>query len=562
MSSDIDAAARTAGYELVGEPRRGGSGVVWSARAADGSTVALKLLSPGVDVERLRREAAVTRGLRHSNLVQLRELIDIGGVPALVTDWVEGVPLGTWIEDNAPVERDRAVRLLAEIADGLAALHDAGVVHRDLTAANVLVDGSDAPVIIDLGLARGTNDVTVTADGVLAGTPRYLAPEVINGTVGEPASDVYSLGVLASEVLTGEWPYTSSDAIAAALQQHLHAVPVPISERRPELVDLDDLVAWSLAKVPEARPTATAFGEVLRGRGAVPDELAAMLGGQASSIGLASVGAREKGRRWRFGLVVAAFGAVLSGLVLWQLGVARSDSDPSEVATTPASTSAAPTTSSSASAVAADGVDPLTTTDPARTRALVETTVVPETVPPDDGIDRLAVAGWEPGLAEQLACNLLTEADFETEFLPDNYWFDSSNPDREQVVAGVGRAGSSGLEVGDPEVFGLFGEIVDVEPGASYLFSLHAATEGEVVVAEMSVEWLDDGFDPFPPSPSLTILEYGDGQLTLGTPPAPAGAEYAVPRIYKDNSPGLLYVDELVFANEESDCRDLLLAER
>ncbi len=524
MSTDVHVAARAAGYELLGEPRRGGSGVVWQARDRSGDLVAIKMLAPGFDDERLRREAAALSHVSHPSLVRVRGVEMLGDAVALVTDWVEGESLRSWIDARPGLVEARATAMLTAMADAVSAMHDAGIVHRDLTSANVLVTANDVPVIIDLGLARTEGDQTMTIDGTIAGTPRYLAPEVIGGATAGRAADVYALGVLATEITTGSWPYDEHDSFAAALQHHLHSAPTPVQERRPELsTTLDRSIEWALQKVPDDRPSAAAFGAALEGQLTPPrlDNAAVDLAG------------RHLPNRW---LALVGALAVVGGVVAFLVGA---DDEPEPGGTV--ETTAIETTSASTSTT---------------------TTVVPETVPTDDGTLRLEVSPWEAGFAEQLACNLLVEADFETEFLPNNYWFDAANPTRERTVADRGRDGSAALEIGDPGVFGLFGEIVDIEPGTPYLFSVHARVEGEIITSELSVEWLDADFAPHSSAPALNLLEYGEGQLTLSTPPAPVGAEYAVPRIYKDNSPGLLFVDELVFAEADSDCRDLLVAER
>ncbi|MEM7273247.1 MAG: hypothetical protein AAF547_09230, partial [Actinomycetota bacterium] len=180
--------------------------------------------------------------------------------------------------------------------------------------------------------------------------------------------------------------------------------------------------------------------------------------------------------------------------------------------------------------------------------------------PDAQGIIRTAVAPWDAGLAETLACNLLLESDFEGNTLPENFFQDGEDPGRPLVsVAPTGGVDDSGSLLIGSTGWGQWGEDVPVEPGRTYLFSANTTLTGDVSVSELSVVWLDADFDQLAETPALDVVASGGGQLTLGTGPAPAAARYAVPRLYKDASTGVLTADELVFAPGGSDCEDLLL---
>lgn len=247
--------ADAAGYEITGAPIRGGSGLVYRAlERASGRPVAIKALAPGFDLDRLRREADILSRIDHPNVAKLRAFVMIDGSPALVVDWVDGVPLSGLIGLDHPLDRHRAFAIFEQIADAMAAVHEAGVVHRDLSPANVLVDGNDVVTVIDFGVSRSMNSATVTVEGMVAGTPRYLAPEVIEGEDPTAGSDQYSAAIILHELLTGSWPFPEGDAIAAALHHQLHSAPKPLDEIHPDLpTGVGDAVLRALEKDPAAR---------------------------------------------------------------------------------------------------------------------------------------------------------------------------------------------------------------------------------------------------------------------------------------------------------------------
>ena len=199
-------------YEVVRLLGRGGMGAVYQARdRRSGELVAIKVLSEELarrpDLQqRFRREARALALLRHPNVVRFREFDAEGPAPFIVMEYVEGRPL----DGQLPLAPQRAVEILAQICDALAAAHRYGLVHRDLKPANVLVTPAGRVKVTDFGVAAFTHgerdDTRMTAAAHAVGTPGYIAPEAQVGGAPDPRMDVYSLGVLLYEMLTGRQP--------------------------------------------------------------------------------------------------------------------------------------------------------------------------------------------------------------------------------------------------------------------------------------------------------------------------------------------------------------------
>ncbi len=249
-------------------------------------------------VARLEAEARLLAEVRHANLVGVHGLIDLDGERVLLMDLVDGPTLATVIARDAPLPPARAVALTRGIAAGLVAAHHAGLVHRDLKPANILVapsaDGVGTPRLVDFGLARATALTGVTAgDLVVVGTPAYMAPEAVDPMAVDTRSDLYALGCILFELLTGRPPFDGATAIAV-LEAHREA-PVPALSGVPD--ELAALVGWLLAKSPADRPqsAAAALAALEAGTGAPGTAGAALAvrgSGAVTGPAAAEVGAR------------------------------------------------------------------------------------------------------------------------------------------------------------------------------------------------------------------------------------------------------------------------------
>ena len=246
-------------YELEEEIGRGGMGIVYRAsQAALARTVAVKVLLPhlaqdGEFVERFLREARAAAKLEHPGVVTIYDVGEFEGTYFFSMRWLQGRPLEEILAEDGALPIDAAVSCAAQVAAALGYAHEAGIIHRDVKPANVILDGSGRAVLTDFGIARAASDTRLTRVGAAVGSPDYMAPEQINGEEIDARADLYALGVLFYHLLTGEPPYTGDAAIAVAYQ-HLNA-PVPSArEARPEVpAELDEVVSKLLAKEPAER---------------------------------------------------------------------------------------------------------------------------------------------------------------------------------------------------------------------------------------------------------------------------------------------------------------------
>jgi eukaryotic-like serine/threonine-protein kinase len=269
-------------YRLREQLGRGGMGVVWRARDERlGRDVALKVLHPWIadDVElraRFEREASALARLEHPNVVRLYDVLEDRGQTVLVLELVSGDGLHALVRGRR-VDWDEAQRLCAPVAAALAHAHARGVVHRDLTPSNVLVErGSGRVVVTDFGLARLVRGSTsVTVSGVLAGTPEYWAPEQAAGGQTDPATDLYALGCILFQLLSGRLPFEGSDRLANGLRRATEPAPSLATVAPDAPAAAVRLVDRLLRRDPARRGDAVEAAVAL---GAVPATLPARLG--------------------------------------------------------------------------------------------------------------------------------------------------------------------------------------------------------------------------------------------------------------------------------------------
>lgn len=205
--------------------------------------------------ERFQRELAVMSTLKHPVILKGLGSGKYNRIPFLVTEFVEGRSLRSLIETSAPFRPEEAVTLVRKIADGMAYCHQNDVIHRDLKPENILVTSDGQPVIIDFGLAltKSAHRVTYSNLSATAGTPDYMAPEQIDGKRGDQRTDVYALGTILYELLTGKTPFTG-DSTMAVMAQHLNGTPPRLDRVDPSIPpQLAAIVATCLARSPEDR---------------------------------------------------------------------------------------------------------------------------------------------------------------------------------------------------------------------------------------------------------------------------------------------------------------------
>jgi serine/threonine protein kinase len=251
--------AEIAGYRVIELVGSGGMGRVYRAlHIALDRIVALKVIRPEIASDdsfrqRFRREARLIASIDHPSVVPVYDADETGGVPFIAMRWMRGSDLRHALASEGPMEPARAVQVLSDIASAVDAAHRIGLVHRDIKPANVLLEGERA-FLSDFGLARllaGPEAATIT--GGFVGTVDYAAPELLEGTPWTARADIYALGCVLYEMLTGSVPYPI-DSMLAKLRAHTHDErPVP-SARRPDLPrGLDQVVIRALAIEPSAR---------------------------------------------------------------------------------------------------------------------------------------------------------------------------------------------------------------------------------------------------------------------------------------------------------------------
>ncbi len=264
MDSDPQAAlfAGDGPLSCYADPQLIGVGV--SARvykAVDTTTdspVAVKVLNPHlntdeISIERFRREIQITRFLNHPRIISIYDLIDAGDSLALIMEYLSGCDLKDYVKLHAPLDVVTALGILTQILEVLALCHRKDVIHRDLKPQNVVIDQEKRVKLLDFGIARMTSLSDLTQTGTSLGSPEYMAPELFAANTFDPRTDLYALGVMAHEMLTGELPF-QGDSVAVLFHQHLEA-PVPrVSATHSDVPQwLDGLIAKLLAKDPYQR---------------------------------------------------------------------------------------------------------------------------------------------------------------------------------------------------------------------------------------------------------------------------------------------------------------------
>jgi streptogramin lyase/predicted Ser/Thr protein kinase len=270
MAEDTRVGTELAGYRIEGVIGRGGMSVVYLAEHVRlGRKVALKVLAPELAGserfhDRFLRESKLAASIDHPNIVPIYDADEADGVLYIAMRYVEGSDLKEAIRDQGRLEPLRTSAIVDQIASALDAAHARGLVHRDVKPANVLLTPDDHAYVSDFGLTKRAVSVSgLTETGQLIGTIDYVAPEQIKGDPVDQRADVYSLGCLLFECLTGHAPYPR-DIEVGVLWAHVETPPPSLTEERPDLPrEVDDVLALAMAKDPAERTAAA--GDVAAG---------------------------------------------------------------------------------------------------------------------------------------------------------------------------------------------------------------------------------------------------------------------------------------------------------
>jgi len=332
-------------YELLGPLGRGGMGMVYRAhdKTLD-ETVAIKVLRPDFAQDptmagRFRSEIKLARKVRHRNVCVIHDYGEERGLLYISMELVEGVDLKRVLRDRGALPFEEAFDVSIQIAEGLQAVHDAGIIHRDLKTPNIMVDPQKVARLMDFGIAkRQEGGEAATATGQILGTPEYMSPEQAQGQRVDFRSDVYALGIVIYEIFTGDVPFRGETPISTILK-HLHDPPPVDAARVPDA--LRPVLRRALAKDAGDRyPSARAFADALREARATSrrqhDMPTAML--QAETLAHPGLAAPRRPQPW----IVAGAGAIAL-LAVVGLALRLSSVAPTLVPAPAPSTTPAPT---------------------------------------------------------------------------------------------------------------------------------------------------------------------------------------------------------------------------
>jgi serine/threonine-protein kinase len=260
-------------YRLITPQGEGGMATVWRAMDEQlGREVAVKILRPqfGADpgfAARFRNEARAAGALSHPNVVQVYDFgTDVdSGDQYIVMQLVDGEDLASVLRERGPLDVEEAVAVGASVADALGAAHQHGLIHRDVKPGNILLTPGGRTLVTDFGISRAVAEASMTVTGTTIGSVHYFSPEQAAGEEVGPASDIYALGIVVYEMLSGRRPFEGDSAAGVALKR-LNEPPPPLSTpERPIPPPLDAVVMRALARDPAQRyPDADAFSYALR----------------------------------------------------------------------------------------------------------------------------------------------------------------------------------------------------------------------------------------------------------------------------------------------------------
>ena len=246
-------------YELLEKIGDGGTATVFKARCTVlDRIVAVKILKEELArdqafVRKFRSEAQAAAQLSHPNIVNIYDVGEENGLHYIVMEYVEGTSLNDYIDARAPLSPDEAIRIAVMICDALEQAHSRGIIHRDIKPHNILMTPEGEIKVADFGIARAPSTSTITYSGNIMGSVHYISPEQARGAVVDATTDIYSLGCLMYEMLTGQVPFDAESPVTVALK-HIHEEPTPprvLNEAIPSV--LEKIVLTAMAKNPIER---------------------------------------------------------------------------------------------------------------------------------------------------------------------------------------------------------------------------------------------------------------------------------------------------------------------
>ena len=246
-------------YQIIEEIGRGGMGRVYKAVDKElNRIVALKMIRPELSdtpamVERFKKGLILASKVTHKNVCRIHDLGEVEGIKFISMQYIDGQDLKQFIQQAGKLTEEKALAIANQICEALQEVHNEGVIHRDLKPQNIVLDRKGNAYVMDFGFAKSVESRTITKPGVVMGTPNYMSPEQAKGKAVDHRVDVYSLGVIMYEMLTGNPPF-KADSVAGLIHKHIKESPKPPSELNPQISKtLEEIILKCLEKKPEKR---------------------------------------------------------------------------------------------------------------------------------------------------------------------------------------------------------------------------------------------------------------------------------------------------------------------
>ena len=246
-------------YQIIKELGKGGMGTIYKVFDKDiQEEIALKLLKHEIAaddsmIERFRNELKLARKITHKNVCRMYDLGREDKTHFITMEYVDGEDLKSVIAETGKIHEERALSIALEVCEGLAEAHELGVVHRDLKPQNIMIEKKGRAKILDFGIARSIETKGMTRTGTMIGTPDYMSPEQVEGKDTDQRSDIYSLGILLYEMVTGKVPFTGDSAFSVALKHKTEIPPSPKSLNNTLSNNLSEAILKCLEKKREHR---------------------------------------------------------------------------------------------------------------------------------------------------------------------------------------------------------------------------------------------------------------------------------------------------------------------